>query len=315
MTLLFPDKEDLDVGEESPIHQLSPRLRVAAEKGDPRKIRKVALTALQLPRLRFWSVKRPERKFKLNQVVDRQGRMKYGKFDRVGMINKAGDAFSAMEQADLGLSFWRFYQIMARKPDARAFQEVSFGALNVMLDTVQNGGLRLGDWPIGQTTYKDDDYGLTLNKGICGLRTLWAVGLEAGIPQYRAQAIRSLNYMARSGTWSKAAGPTLMDYAPPSRGWIYYGMSGDTGEPYYLKKDPSKNGLYHIYIMEMLAWMRTSMGAAFPYGALKPFMDVLKDAYVAKGNLYVASNAAAGVQYGAVPTKREPLRAGQLAQF
>jgi hypothetical protein len=287
------------VGEESPVHKHFDELRAAALSRNPQQIRKEALRVLQLPRLRFWHSKRPNRKWRLHQVINRKGELKGGKFDRVGAINKAGDCFSAMEQGDLGLGFFNLYTAMAGRGDQKEFKLIYKGALDAMCDPVDRGGLRLGSaggWMIGQTTYKDDDYGLTLNKALNGLRSLWAVGTDGGHPAYQNAAVASLAYMGRRGSWTRKGGPTIYDYIPNFNGWLLYGASGDTGRPYYLKNDPRKNGDYHMYVIRLLAWMTVFMGARFPSAEWTNTAQLgqsplrkIRALYLAKGNPLVDS--------------------------
>jgi hypothetical protein len=216
-------------------------------------------------------------------VIDADGLVDIGAFERLVETNDNGIAYSSMDQVDMGLGLLRLYEAfasVAEGDDPRTGHLLALGlaAYGVVTDPVGKDGLRSKktceddetlecSWFHAETSTngKDSRAGGTLNKHLYAVRELYRaadilepLGIAEGT-QYRRLATEGLHQLvyADSGK-DEGEAPNLKDFIPRHddepipNSWLYYGRNNMTGKEYFLDNRPWKNCNYHILVLRLL---------------------------------------------------------------
>lgn len=280
--------------------------RIMVEAKDAAKLSRSVVQLLELNNLRVWKKKNPDKVLKIDKVKDGRGSYKFGKFDRLGMVNEQGRAYSAMEQADLLQILW-LASTITKNPDHR---RLAVAAGEVLTDEYNKGGLRLGaGWFSAQTNRVQKDIGMTLNKHLMATLRLFQVGRDMGNDDFVKAAIKAVHATVEGDGWTKKDKvPNIYDYVPRVSGvphtqsWAFYGMSGN-GDQYFLQVNDWKNANYHLYVMRLNWTLWFEMRDLFPLAKWKSTsqlggISILKwlgDAYRTKERMgfYITHKSAA----------------------
>lgn len=239
-------------------------------------------------------------------------------------MNEDGIAYSAMDQADMGIALIESGLATGNK------NWISLGkkSLNVLLTDVKRGGLRKDSggtsWFHGQTSRDSKSPGGTLNKHMAATRDLIEASqlLGSSGKDYYNAGIEGAKQLASDRF------PNLKDYFVIQKGkivresWLYYSINTTNRRQYFLKNN-EKNPVYHVYELGLLKKIHTLLGSDFPLSNFNnQRMDgtsLVRHAFLTyKTKLQQGLNEDKKVSVGnfaGLPTWRKPLDAEALAYF
>lgn len=256
------------------------------------------LYALSRPPVRFYRSGEDARRG-LADVLGPDGRPDPSTFDRLVYTNEHGVAHNAMSQGALGgwlLEAARYYSRRDRQELATAYRALGNAAFGVILDDVDDGGLRsrsecsakpghFCSWfhAVTDQSRESPRAGGTLNKHLIVVLDLQAAanatrGMKALAPEatlrdqaetFEAAALEGMYQLAYAeGHRGTGSAPNLFDYiardesgAPIADSWLFYGLNPEkTRGGYYLKVRADKNCHYHIFDMRLLHRIFRSVG-------------------------------------------------------
>lgn len=239
-------------------------------------------------------------------------------------MNDHGIAYSAMDQADMGLALIETGQAIGDK----AYIKLGRKALNVLLTDVKKGGLRKdtgsNSWFHGQTSRSNKFPGGTLNKHLSATRDLIIAGNLLGNlgSDYRKAGIEGIRQIS-SGNY-----PSLEDFLVKKKGkpvddsWWYYAVNPKSKKMYFLSNG-EKNAVYHVFCLNLIRQIHNLLGSSFPLGQFnnqkasgKSIVRRGFDTYMLKASqgLYTNAKVPDG-NFSGLPEWRKPLNAGDISYF
>lgn len=238
-------------------------------------------------------------------------------------MNNYGDAYSSMDQADMGLALLEAGIAIGNK------NWISLGkkALNVLLTDIKKGGLRKdcggSSWFHGETSRSSKTPGGTLNKHLSATRDLIEAGDMLGNNgrDFRKAGIEGIKQLA-SDQYVNFKDFFVIDKGRVVReSWIYYSIDPKTKKQYFLDNE-EKNPVYHVFVLGLIREIHNRLDDDFPLSALnKQRMDglsLVRHAFLSYTTKIAGGNTGKKVpkgNYAALPNWRKPLTEGDLLYF
>ena len=243
--------------------------------------------------VRFYNYSDRANKKPLKKVVSDGLEFDLSKFDRVVYQNDLNQAYNSMSQVGFGLWLLGVHKIFLEKgygdiSTVGSIRHLGLGVLSVIIDKVQNGGLRTRKTCEKDTSLKcswfhsitsrnkSTNKGNTLNQALTPLRDLDRAAdvlLEINrmqpssdniilASQFKESVLEGLHHLVfSSGVKKTHSPPNLMDYFvrysnrnAVKKSWMYYShdLNKDTGNFLYTGT-PHKNCTYHTRNIKLLA--------------------------------------------------------------
>ena len=190
--------------------------------------------------------------------------------------NDNDDAYSAMNQANLGLTLARAY----RKWNVKRYANLAVASLEPLLTprNKKRRGLRWQTsddtcWFHSVTDRDRDGFGGTLNQHLFAVLALLDAVPLLNRSEYRFAALAGTRQL-----WEDNAGPRLHDFIPRKHGdaiipsWIYYAVTIPDKSGYFLRTD-GKNATYQQLVMEQIRRIEARVPGFINYLALRPFFS------------------------------------------
>lgn len=209
--------------------------------------------------------------------------------------NEKGEAFSAMSQADMGLTLIK----VGRSTGISKYLNQGIACLNTIITPVSQGGLRRRkngtSFFHASTDRTRESPGGTLNKHLTATRDLITagnildnLGMYSKAKDFRTAGIEGITQLVGSDY------PTLEDYLviykgqPYPKSWIYYAISIEKKKPYHLEHG-FKNAGYHTLVLLMIKAIHEKLGSDFPLSKFqnqkvsgKSVVRFMYDTYITK---------------------------------